>query len=486
MTRTITHSINRWGTVALSALLAFIIACNDTAGPGPNPYPQPTVARVAISPAMQAIGVGATLDLVGTAYDAANQEITGLAVSWESDRADVATVSASGRLEAKAVGIVTITATIEGKSGSLTITVTSLTGPISRIAIEPGPLSLQEGTALTLTAVAYDAVGNVVPTTGFHWESSNDDIATVTQDGLVTALRPGSNAISVVLAQFGAVVSVDVFAEWGFDLVYDEVTNRGPELFVLDVRERVGVPHLILPEGSVGSDPTPSPDGSKIAYVVNEATSTAIYVAHRDGSNARRLTAQTGFADQPAWSPDGSQLVFRYRAVAGAPTDIWKIDADGQNAVSITADMGAGSFEREPAWSAGGPNGSRIAFIHVNMTASQIYSMRPDGVGKRRVTGLIGLPRDASPAWSPDGTKLVFIRDSKLWVVSEAGGDEHLLLGIGGSQFAPAWSPDGNLIAFASTHEAGALIYTVWSDGTRVARRTGQGDFFGNVAWRVR
>jgi len=73
-----------------------------------------------------------------------------------------------------------------------------------------------------------------------------------------------------------------------------------------------------------------------------------------------------------------------------------------------------------------------------------------------------------------------------LWIVSEAGGDERQLIDLGGSQFGPTWSPDGNLIAFASTHEAGALIYTVWADGTRVARRTGAGDFLGNVAWRVR
>jgi Tol biopolymer transport system component len=40
-------------------------------------------------------------------------------------------------------------------------------------------------------------------------------------------------------------------------------------------------------------------------------------------------------------------------------------------------------------------------------------------------------------------------------------------------QFAPAWSPDGRLIAFSSKHEGGVYqIYTVWADGSKLARRT--------------
>ena len=178
-------------------------------------------------------------------------------------------------------------------------------------------------------------------------------------------------------------------------------------------------------------------------------------------------------------------MAFRYRATSTDATDIWVIDTDGQNAVSLTAEMGLTSIEREPAWSTNGPQGSRIAFVHATATTTLIWSMRPDGIGKRRVTTTSGV-RDANPSWAPDGASLVFTRDAKLWVVNHDGSSAYLLTGLGGSQHRPAWSPDGKLIAFASSHEAPIAIYTVWADGSRLARRASGGDYFGNVAWRVR
>lgn len=461
------------------ALLLVLLACADAAGPGPNPNPAPVVTRVAVSPATTTLLVGATLDFSASAHDAQDNVVTGLTTAWSSDNATVASVSSSGHLEAKAEGSATVTATIQGKSGTSVVTVTAPVGPVTRIAIEPGAASLEEGTQRELVAKAYDAAGHVVPGQQFVWQSSDDGVSPVSAGGVVTALRPGTVQVTAVSGAFVATATVDVWAAWSFDLVYDELTAGGPRLFALDVREPAPVPQPILDAGTSAWDPTPSPDGGKIAFVVLEATSTAIYIANRDGNGAVRLTPDTGFADQPAWSPDGSQLAYRYRKFVTEDTDIWVIDADGQNAVNRTADFGDASNEREPAW-----NG-RIAFVRVSGGTQMIWSMLPDGIGKRRVT-VTTTERDEAPSWSPDGLTLAFVRDGHLWTVSETGANAQPLINLGGTQKSPTWSPDGKLIAFASSHEAPALLYTVWADGTRLARRSGGADYLGNLGWRVR
>ena len=77
-----------------------------------------------------------------------------------------------------------------------------------------------------------------------------------------------------------------------------------------------------------------------------------------DGSNVRRLTTADGDDTAPAWSPDGSKIVFR-----------------------STRD---GNFE--------------------------IYSMNADGTGQTRLTN--HSRADTSPSWSPDGSKIVFSRNT--------------------------------------------------------------------------
>lgn len=203
-----------------SALVLVLLACVDTnePGPGPNPNPAPVVARVAVTAPATTVLVGTTMDLTARAHDAQDHEVTGLAVTWSSDKPAVASVSAAGHLEAKAEGAATITATIQGKSGSAAITVTAPIGPVTRIAIEPGALSLEEGTVRGLVATAYDAAGHVVPNQHFAWQSSDEGVVPVTAAGVATALRPGTVQITAISGAWTAQAAVDVWADWSFDL----------------------------------------------------------------------------------------------------------------------------------------------------------------------------------------------------------------------------------------------------------------------------
>ena len=112
--------------------------------------------------------------------------------------------------------------------------------------------------------------------------------------------------------------------------------------------------------------------------------------------------------------------------------------------------------------------------------------MRDDGGDKVRLTSST-TANDDQPAWSPDGSRIVFQRSSPsifgdlYWVDATAGGEGAALMPVmgplAGPQFSPAWSPDGQLVAFSSRHASDEYqVFTVWADGTRLAQRTYSGE----------
>jgi Tol biopolymer transport system component len=94
-----------------------------------------------------------------------------------------------------------------------------------------------------------------------------------------------------------------------------------------------------------------------------------------------------------------------------------------------------------------------------------IHVVREDGTGLRRLT------RGHSPAWSPDGRRIMFVQNDRFYVVEADGTGRRALTRAGGG-FAPAWSPDGRRFAFASRRTGHTEIYVASADGTKVRRVT--------------
>lgn len=118
-----------------------------------------------------------------------------------------------------------------------------------------------------------------------------------------------------------------------------------------------------------------------------------------DATNPVRLTNRNGEDTSPAWSPDGTRIVFESERDGGR--EIWVMNSDGSGAIRLTSsDFGS----RQPAWS---PDGSKIAFSRaVSSSGSAIFVMNADGSNVTRVTGELDVA--AEPAWSPDGRKIAF------------------------------------------------------------------------------
>jgi Tol biopolymer transport system component len=89
----------------------------------------------------------------------------------------------------------------------------------------------------------------------------------------------------------------------------------------------------------------------------------------------------------------------------------------------------------------------RIVFsaISPTATAADLYVMNADGSGEAKLAGGLG---GNEPAWSPDGTRIAFVRDG-IWVMHADGTQATVIRHVNGlTSDQPAWSPDGRQIAF--------------------------------------
>jgi Tol biopolymer transport system component len=224
--------------------------------------------------------------------------------------------------------------------------------------------------------------------------------------------------------------------------------------------------------------PAWSPDGSMIAFESSSAVDLDIWAMNADGSNARNLSNDPSGPDlSPAWSPDGTQIAFWKQNFDGTGS-IWVMDADGSNQVELTPET---SVYSHPAWS---PDGGLIAFVSNRSGGNELYLMRPDGTGRVRLTFTTGLQED-HPNWSPDGTMLAYeaCRDHA-WPCTGAANTDIFIIGRDGTGRTrltddptidgnPAWSPDGTEIVFRSDRAAnGTQLWKMDADGTDVVQLT--------------
>jgi len=220
--------------------------------------------------------------------------------------------------------------------------------------------------------------------------------------------------------------------------------------------------------------PAWSPDGARIAFVSN-GIGADLWVMNADGSGlAPLLPADSSIIDEfPDWSPDGTKIAFTSNRNPGAGSDIFVVNADGSGLRQVTT---LGSDTNHPAWS---PDGAKIAFdSNYDGTVIHVRVINADGSGLVNLTSsgpeAEGWPRadyKTRPAWSPDGTRIVFLAASQIWVMNADGSGKVRLVGSPASE-SPTWSGDGTKIVFVSIGPGYKAIHVINADGTGVARLT--------------
>jgi len=234
--------------------------------------------------------------------------------------------------------------------------------------------------------------------------------------------------------------------------------------------------------------PAVSPDGKSVAFVhIRDDRSRDVHVSRLD-RKPRRLTTSGG--EWPAWSPDGSKIVFARYVEAKDKWELDLVNSDGTHLHRLTTAAGRdGEGDLAPAWS---PDGKTIAFEGDD----DIRLINVDGTKNQLLVSNGG-----EPAWSPDGTKIAFIRPAgRAFASTLRILDIKAKLAVMVAQSArasiqrPAWSPDGRALAFEDmpsdapsarypTVTKYTEVYLLYLDNHRRTRLTDNKTFDGSPAW---
>ncbi len=162
----------------------------------------PTIRNILASPEMVEVGVGRTASLEARVINSRGEVITPETdVSWDVGSGDLASVtntSDSGtvaEIEGLMAGDTTVTASVGDVSAQVSLSV--VTVPVSRVELTPQTVFLTVGTTETLQATAYDAEGNELDNRDFDWSSAQSGVASVDDQGVVTASGAGATEITV-------------------------------------------------------------------------------------------------------------------------------------------------------------------------------------------------------------------------------------------------------------------------------------------------
>jgi Tol biopolymer transport system component/serine/threonine protein kinase len=210
--------------------------------------------------------------------------------------------------------------------------------------------------------------------------------------------------------------------------------------------------------------PSLSPDGRSLLYASRASGNWDVYLLRVGGRNPINLTRESEADDtQPAFSPNGEYVAFRSERDGGG---IFIMGATGESVKRLT------DFGYDPAWS---PDGAELVFssagFDVPSARGLVGQLWRVGIASGEIQRVATNVGDAvQPSWSPHGDRLAFwsIRSPgeaggqrDIWTVAAAGGTAVRVTDDPAMDWNPVWSPDGEHLYFASDRAGSANFWRV-------------------------
>jgi TolB protein len=240
-----------------------------------------------------------------------------------------------------------------------------------------------------------------------------------------------------------------------------------------------------------GSSPYWSPDGSRIAFTVDQGSFEQQLLTIRPDGSGRRVIASgincRSFGLPFDWAGDGMSLVFEKQRTAGAGCDLWRADPDGRNERPITRAYPSGGDFTDPYWASTTiprPTQARLPVVtlptaELLKTKQSIYDFAGDAGYAAVVTGSglgpvsiwtrgASLRKLAGSTVDYDRMQLVMAGNRAAWTEDSGGAPPtyYLAVGTAAGKTAPVdsmYAGDGGLGNLAG--DDGLLVYNTWQDG---------------------
>jgi hypothetical protein len=189
-------------------------------------------------------------------------------------------------------------------------------------------------------------------------------------------------------------------------------------------------------------------DEDHLIYSSNREGTFRLWQISRHGGEPQVVVAGGARPQWPSVSPDHRWLAF---IDTGADTNIWQWPlSTRETAAQAEPFISSAGVDNSPAYS---PDGKKIVFVSDRSGKEQLWLADSDGSEVRQLTNFEGAGV-GSPRWSPDGRRIVFdaslLGQSAIWLISADGSEMHRLNNSSAKEYLPSWSREGTWVYFAS------------------------------------